>query len=105
MPQRSKDARPEKDTPVNGAFSVPSTTFEWRQVKISRPAGGQKNSAPKALRWFGLPRRNPRDPLHLTIKYRGGPECWVEVHARGRIGRFPGTIQLVDLVKMVNSDL
>lgn len=69
---------------------------------MSRPAGGHSDGAPKAPRWFGRARRNPREPLTLTIKLRGGPECWYEVHARGSIGRFPGSTQLHDLMSEIN---
>lgn len=81
----------------------PSTEWAWRRVRVSRPAGGHIGHAPKALRWFGLPRVNPREPVRLTIKLRGGPECWVEVHARGRVGRFPGTTCLYDMLTQITS--
>lgn len=79
-----------------------STTWAWRQVKIRRPAGGQQHSTAKPSRWFGRARRDPREPLTLTIKYRGGEECWYEVHARGEVGRFPGHVALHDVLREVN---
>lgn len=62
---------------------------------------GQVNSPPKAARWHHLPWRNPRDTLTITIKYRGGAEAWIEVKARGSAGRFPGYVQLFDVLKEV----
>jgi hypothetical protein len=79
-----------------------STRWEWRQVKIGRAAGGQKAREPKARRWFHRSKRNPREPLSLTIKYRGGAECWYEVHARGEVGRFPGVVALHDVMSEIN---
>lgn len=75
-----------------------STTWVWRQVKLSQPpqANGTTSEArpPKGslLHW-------PRGkPMTIVIKYRGGPEGWVEVRARGRVWRRPGTTALYDLI-------
>lgn len=35
--------------------------------------------------------------MTVTLKYRGGPEGWIEVRARGRIVRRPGYVALLDL--------
>jgi hypothetical protein len=86
--------------------TFPSTTFAWRKVRIRRPAGGQGDSATKShrsavpapKRFWGLPYRNPRVPLAMTLKLRGGAEAWVEVHSRGRIARYPGHTALVDVL-------
>jgi hypothetical protein len=53
-------------------------------------------------RWRRLPKRNPRQPLGLTVKLRGGGECWVEVHSRGDFHRYPGWTQLIDVVNDIN---
>jgi hypothetical protein len=82
-----------------------STTWEWRRVKIRRPAGGQKAPQPKAGRWHRFPARDPRVPLTLTVKFRGGPECWYEVHARGSAGRFIGTTSIHDVMAEINRQL
>lgn len=76
----------------------PSTTSAWRYGKIRRPAGGQGDSGPKGHRWRRLPPRNAREPLTIKVKYRGGPEAWVEIHARGDVGRYPGHAYLVDVL-------
>jgi hypothetical protein len=44
-----------------------------------------------------------RSPVTLTIKLRGGPECWVEVHARGGIGRYPGVTAIYDVLRDVTN--
>jgi hypothetical protein len=68
---------------------------------MRRPAGGQSGSAAKPLRWFGRPRVDWRQPTTLRIKYRGGAEGWVEVHARGSVGRFPGHATILDVIAEV----
>jgi hypothetical protein len=86
--------------------TFPSTTWAWKKVRIRRPAGGQSVSATKShapgrgpkARFYGLPFRNPRLPLPLTVKLRGGAEAWVEVHSRGRIVRYPGHTAVVDVL-------
>ena len=83
--------------------SSPSTRWEWRQVKVRPTAGGQKDARRRRGRFFGLPPRNPRQPLTLTIKFRGGPECWYEVHARGQIVRYPGVRCLHEIMDEINT--
>lgn len=69
---------------------------------MRRPAGGQSTASARAVRWFGRAQRNPREPLTIKVKYRGGEECWYEVHARGAIGRFPGHTALHDAMREIN---
>lgn len=76
----------------------PSTTWEWRHVKISRPAGGHRDGATKSHRWFGRSSWKKRDPLSMKVSYRGGPEGWVEIHSRGSVGRFPGSVSILDVM-------
>lgn len=92
------------DEPVDSNTSSPSTRYQLKLVKIRRPAGGQKTATPQASRLHRLPARNPREPLHLTISYRGGPESWWEVHARGTIVRRPGYTSLDDIMRDINRD-
>lgn len=80
-----------------------STTFEWKRVKIARPPEATATAGPKGRRWRLLPTRDPRKPLTITVKLRGGPEGWVEVHARGDSTRYPGWYQLYDVVMDVNA--
>lgn len=78
-----------------------STDWEWRKVKIRRPPEATGTVSPKARRFRHLPWRDPRQPLTLTIKFRGGPECWYEVHARGSIGRWPGYMAIHDIMSEI----
>lgn len=78
-----------------------STTWAWRRVRMSTPpqakSDRERSEAPQGslLAW-------PRGkPCTVVLKYRGGPECWVEVRARGRIWRRPGTTALYDIVREV----
>lgn len=48
-----------------------------------------------------LSRRSARDPLTLTVRYRGGAEAWWEVKARGRSWRFPGYLAFHDVMAEV----
>lgn len=80
-----------------------STTFEWKRVKMSRPPNGQPEKPAQRGRWFHLPARNWRQPLTLSVKYRGGAEGWVEVRARGGVGRYPGYTTLIEVLADANS--
>jgi len=61
--------------------------------------------APRKGRPFRLlPKWNPRKPLPLTIKLRGGPECWVEVHSRGALLRVPGNTSVYDVLRTICND-
>lgn len=79
-----------------------STTWEWRRIKIRRPPEAHKGSTPQAFRWGGLPRRNPRERLMVTVRHRGGPESWWEVEARGRTVRMPGWRSIDELFMEIN---
>jgi hypothetical protein len=79
-----------------------STTWAWKMVRMRPGPDGQGTRPPKAGRWYALPWRNPREPLTVTLRYRGGPEAWVEVKARGAMGRFHGATSLFDVVRELN---
>ena len=102
MPRKRQNHADQTPAPSPAEQSFPSATWEWRRVKIKPPAQGHQDSAPKGHRWRRLPVRNPRDPLTLTVKLRGGPEAWVEIHARGDLGRFPGYVTIAEVVLWVN---
>lgn len=92
--------RESNDTPV----SPPSTTWVWRKTKIAPAPQATRNSQPKAARWYHMRARDRRKPLTLTISYRGGPEQWFEIHARGSVGRFPGWVVLSDVMGAIYGD-
>lgn len=81
----------------------PSTRWELRLVKIRRPPEAHSGSQTKSGYWRRFPRRNPREPLKITVSYRGGPEAWYEVHARGSVGRYPGYMAIHDIMCDVNN--
>jgi hypothetical protein len=68
---------------------------------VRRPPEASSASPKAATKWWRLSRWNGRQPLSLKVTYRGGGECWYEVHARGAVGRFPGCTQLHDVMDQV----
>jgi hypothetical protein len=80
---------------------TPSTRWVTKRVKVT--------PAPKAhARQSGearppLSERNPRDPLTVTMVYRGGPEGYWEVRARGRVWRFPGHVAVFDMMRVITA--
>lgn len=81
------------------AAGLASTTFEFKQVRIVKRPQGPSNTAAEGRP--PLNRRNARDAITLTVKYRGGAEGWWEVKARGREWRFPGVYALHDVMRVV----
>lgn len=84
--------------------SFPSTTYEWRKVKIKRPAGGQstvRRSRRSFLRLTPQPRTRP---VRITVTYRGGAESWWLVEARGEREALPGHWSLDDVMARVLSE-
>lgn len=75
----------------------PSTSWEWRRVRITGAPQASKTTRRRRGRWWYLPRWNPREPLTMRVKYRGGAEAWIEVHSRGSMGRFPGHTAIIDV--------
>lgn len=81
-----------------------STTWGWRRVKISRAPQASVESGRRPPQIRSRSRRNPRDPLTISISYRGGAECWWEIHARGCIIRRPGHNSLHDVLWELQGD-
>jgi hypothetical protein len=82
-----------------------STTFGWKYVKLSRPPEANRQREAPSRGFRRLPRWPMRKPLALTMKFRGGAECWIEVHSRGQIARFPGNTALYDVFRRIaNND-
>lgn len=71
---------------------------------MSRAPQASINSRPKGDYSHRLARRDPRDPLTVTITYRGGPECWWEIRARGTVIRRPGSVALHDVLSWINGE-
>jgi hypothetical protein len=89
---------------IEQAFS--STTWGFRRVEIRPPARAksqpERSEDLKAL-LVRLRRREMRKPLEVTVRFRGGPECWWELTARGRVWRFPGYVALHDALAHINA--
>jgi len=81
---------------------TPSTTWEWRKVRVRArtPAPGSAARAKRAP--LRLSPRSWREPLTCVIRYRGGREAWVEIRARGTTLRVPGHLAVVDVVARLN---
>jgi len=60
-----------------------------------------KNVA-EGRRWWSLGRRDPRKKQTIEVHYEGGPECWYEIRARGRSGKFPGYVALHDIMREID---
>jgi hypothetical protein len=83
--------------------SFGSTHWVWKRVKMRRPPEAKVTAARRATYWHGRRPLPMRSPVTLTIKLRGGPECWVEVHARGGIGRYPGVTAIYDVLRDITN--
>lgn len=80
----------------------PSTTWEWKRVRMSRGAAGSSTARRSRSLWRRFPRREPSEWLTLRVKYVGGSEAWVLVTARGETNPLPGHRSLIDVVLDVN---
>lgn len=79
----------------------PSTTWRDQRVKITQRRRPQSTDGPKDRHFGSLPVWNGRDSLTISVKYRGGGECWYEVRSRGVTKNVPGWLPLHDLMSMV----
>lgn len=70
---------------------------------MSRAPQATATARAERARRFSLARRNPREPLTIIIEYRGGPECWWQVKARGTSWRVPGCTAVHDLFAAINA--
>lgn len=82
--------------------SSPSTTTEWEWRKIMRRPTGPYEQ-PRNGTFQALSRRDQREPMNMLITYRGGPQCWWQIEARGRVYRVPGYEALHDVMSQISS--
>ena len=80
----------------------PSTTWDWEWRKIKRRPSPQEHRVPQGRRLRLLPRRNPKVPLQMTMKWNGGADDWIEIQTRGCIVRVKGHTPAFDLVMILN---
>lgn len=84
--------------------SSPSTTWKHTRVRIASPAAGPWAGVAKRHRWYHLAPWPRRQKITITVRSRGGPECWYEVEARGSKGRIEGFHCLHDLMTLIYND-
>jgi len=65
------------------------------------PPAGHATARAKRGRWGSLARWPRTRTLTLTVAYRGGPESWWLVTARGMHGVFPGYAAIEDVMHQV----
>lgn len=83
---------------------TPSTRWAYRKVKITRAPKAQGDRGPQAHNFVGLSRVPAKEPVHLSLVYRGGSEAWWLVTARGRKVMLPGWMALHDVGALVHGD-
>lgn len=81
--------------------TFPSTTYEWRKVKIKRPAGGKDTARAKRGPWTRLATWPRHRKLRLTVSHRGGAASWWLIETRGASGVVPGNLAFEDVMKFV----
>ena len=84
--------------------SFPSTTWSWEYRKIKAPHGRTTQGARSARRFVSMPMRMRRNPLNIRVTWRGGPECWYQVDARGSWIRIPGHLSFHDVMTTIYGD-
>jgi hypothetical protein len=72
---------------------------------MRQPPQAGEPQRPKGTPQALLRRRDRRKPLTITVTYRGGPECWWELRARGAIVRRPGHVALEDVLSQFDGAL
>jgi hypothetical protein len=80
--------------------SSPSTAWEWRFVRIRRRSAAERTAA-EGRPPGRLPLWNRREPLHIQVRYWGGPECRIRVKARGRTFYFSGHDAIYDVMRVI----
>lgn len=98
-PKRSAGASGEP----SAAALAPSTTFEWKRVRVRRGAAGSETARRSRSFWRRYARRDPGEWITVRLKWRGGAQDWVMVSARGETNPIPGHRALIDVVMDVNN--
>lgn len=80
----------------------PSTYVAYKRVIVRGHPARRANRPAQQGRFSGLTRRNHRDRLTITLRYKGGAEGWWIIEARGRVGAFPSGMALVDVMAEIN---
>lgn len=87
----------DKDPVIEPHRCSPSHTQPPKARKITKPPQAKGSPPPQAslLPWPW------KRPVTVTLKYRGGPEGWVEIRGRGRVWRRPGVTAIHDVLMEV----
>jgi hypothetical protein len=65
------------------------------------PPAGHTTARAQRGRWRRFPTWPRRRPVVLTVTWRGGPESWWLIQARGSNGVFPGHLAIEDVMAQV----
>jgi len=76
---------------------TPSTTWEYRKVKISRRLQGSAAERPKGSSGGKRPHVDPKTPHSIRITYRGGAEAWWKIEYQGEVFVAPGHMAIHDV--------
>lgn len=87
-----------------GQTFVPSTTWEWRCVKLREATPEAPVAAARAKRGRLVAFRSRWRPITIQVSYSGGAESWWRITARGTSWFFPGHRALEDVMKVINRD-
>lgn len=77
------------------------TRWHWCET-LEGPPRPYRHSRPAGASIFELRSRDPRKPLQVEIRYRGGAEGEWRIRARDWEWRFPGTLSVVDVMNWIN---
>lgn len=81
---------------------TPSTTWEWRRVKVRRRPQGTSTARRRRSTGAQMAPRNAVDPLQIVVRYRGGAEAWWRIDARGETYIMPGWVDIESAFRMIN---
>ena len=93
---------PGMTIPNESVHPFPSTKWEYRKIRV-RSGQAPAGDSPSAARTFkGLRARDTHKSLWIEVRYVGGSQASWLIKARGRIERFPGYLELDDVLRRVN---
>lgn len=81
--------------------TFPSTTFEWRRVKVNRRPQGTSTARRSRSGWRHLVCWPRSEKVTLSVSWKSGAESWWLVQARGSQQVLPGWMCLEDVMALV----
>lgn len=79
-----------------------STTYRFERRKILVRSEGARESGAEGGHRHSVSRRNMREPISITIRWRQGAESWWQIEARGKTWRRPGYTSLDDVMRDIS---